>query len=252
MKRPLVFTCIAIFAFCAAILHAEETSPLEFKHYMHKIFDSYNHAEISRLLGKDQIADIHLREMEEAIAMAQQHIPGKNKDGSRLDRKLFLARITQLQSMAADLRGAVKYGSNGLSKTFSKEVFNMCVTCHKEVKLEHLFRIPRQTTLFGEYMHKVSVHLDQARIYEGRKGMGDRFKKQLKLITYYLDLIKTAAPDQGPSGVIVDRERFNRRVEELEVKLNKDIKGGKKIDLEGIKKGLNSLCVTCHEAERIK
>jgi len=152
MKKLLILTYMAISASCAATLYAEETSSVEFKYYMHKIFDSYNHAEISRLLEKYDIADIHLRNMEESIALAQKHIPEKNKDGSKLDKTLFLARITQLQSMAADLRGAVKYGSNELSKTFSRETFNICVTCHEGVKLEYLFRLPQRTTLFGEYM----------------------------------------------------------------------------------------------------
>jgi cytochrome c553 len=255
MKKLLILTSIIICAFCAATLSAEETSSLEFKYYMHKIFDSYNHAEISHSLGKYDIADIHLRNMEESIAQAQKHIPGKNKDGSKLDKKLFLLRITKLQSMAADLRGAVKYKAADLSKSFSRETFNMCVTCHEEVKLEYLFRLPQRTTLFGAYMHKVSDHLDQARIYRDREGLGDRFKKQLKLITYYLDLIKTTSPDQGPSGVIMDRDIFTRRVEELAGKLQKDINdinGKKKIDLEGIRKDLNGLCVACHERERIR
>jgi cytochrome c556 len=184
--------------------------------------------------------------------MAQKQIPTKNKDGSKLDKKLFLVRITQLQSMAADLRGAVKYKSAELSQTFSQEVFNMCTTCHKSVKLKRLLLLPKRTTLFGEYMHKVSDHLDQARMHEGKDGLNKRFKKQLKLITYYLDLLKTSAPDQGPSGVIMDRDKFTRRVEELVKSLQKDINGKKKIDLEGIRKDLNSLCATCHEAERIK
>ena len=128
----------------------------------------------------------------------------------------------------------------------------MCVTCHKGVKLDYLLRLPQRTTLFGEYMHKVSDHLDQARMYRGREGQGDRLKKQLQLIAYYLDLIKTSAPDQGPSGVIVDRDKFAHHVEELEGKLQKDISEKKKIALERVRKDLNGLCATCHEAERIK
>jgi cytochrome c556 len=252
MKKLIILTYIAISALCAATLPAAETSPLEFKYYMHKIFDSYNHAEISHSLGKDDITDIHLRNMEESITLAQRYIPVQDKDGGKLDKELFLGRITKLQSMAADLRGAVKYKSAELSQTFSQEVFNMCTTCHKSVKLKRLLLLPKRTTLFGEYMHNVSVHLDQARMYEGKDRLDKRFKKQLKLITYYLDLIKTSAPDQGPSGVIVDRDRFTRQVEELVESLQKDINGKKKIDLEGIRKDLNGLCVSCHEAEHIK
>lgn len=252
MKKILILTYMAIFCFCAAGSSAAETSPLEFKYYMHKIFDSYNHAEISHSLGKDDITDIHLRNMEEAIAQAPKYMPGKNKDGSKLDKKLFITRISHLQSMTADLRGAVKYGAPELSKTFTHEVFNMCLTCHKSVKLKRLLLLPKRTTLFGEYMHKVSVHLDQARISEGSEGQGDRFKKQLKLITYYLDLLKTSAPDKGPSGVTVDRDKFNRHLEEVVENLQKDINGKKKIDLRNVRKDLNGLCATCHEAERIK
>jgi cytochrome c553 len=193
--------------------------------------------------------------MEESIALAQKYIPEINKDGSKLDKKLFIDRITQLQSMAADLRGAVKYKASELSKSFSQEVFNMCVTCHKEVKLEHLFRLPHRTTLFGEYMHKVSDHLDQARIYRERKDLGDRVEKQLKLITYYIDLIKTTFPDAGPSGVIgviMDREKFIRQIEEVDGKIQKEIINKKKANLKNIRKELNTLCVACHEPERIK
>ncbi len=219
---------------------------------MHKIFDSYNHAEISRSLKKHDIADIHLRHMEESIAQVQKDIPEKNKDGSKLDKTLFIARLTKLQSMTADLRGAVKYGSPELSKFFSKDVLNMCVTCHKGVKLEYLFRLPPRTTLFGEYMHKVSEHLDQAGIYQKNNDLAGRFEKQLKLITYYIDLIKTSSPDAGPSGVIMDREKFISQIEELKSKIQREASNKQKANLEIIRNDLNDLCIVCHEAERIQ
>ena len=252
MKKLLILAFITAYTFFAATVWAGETSSLEFKYYMHKIFDSFNHAKISKSLKNYDIADIHLRDLEESIALAQKYIPEINKDGSKLDKKLFIDRITQLQSMAADLRGAVKYRASELSKSFSQEVFNMCVTCHKGVKLEYLFRMPRRTTLFGEYMHKVSDHLDQARLYRERKDLGDRFEKQLKLINYYIGLIKTTFPDAGPSGVIIDRGKFIRQIEEVEGKMQKEINNKKKANLENVRKELNTLCVACHGPERIK
>ena len=219
---------------------------------MHKIFDSFNHTKISHSLKKFDIADIHFREMEESIALAQKHIPEKNRDGSKLDKKLFMDRITTLQSLAADLRGAVKFRATELSKSFSSEVYNMCITCHEGVKVDYLFSEPQNTTLFGEYMHQMSDHLDQARFYRDRKDVGDRYEKQLKLITYYAELAKTTVPYTDLSGDIKDREKLVRQIEGLEGKIKKEITHKKKVNFGKMRKELNSLCAVCHEKERKK
>lgn len=248
-----VFTLIASRAFAAG--PSKETSSEAFKFYMHRIFDSYSNARVSITLNKRDISDIHLKHMQEAILMVQDHIPAVKKDGTPMDRKAFIERINRMQSMVTDLRAAVKYEEPVMTKALPEEIFNMCVTCHTDAKMEYLFRLPRRTTLFGEYMHRVSDSLDLARIYQEEDGRHGEIEEQIKLMNYYIDLLKDTFPEEGPSGVIMDKDDFNRRVMEIRETgraAEAGLKGNKRVDLESVRESLNGLCVACHEPERIK
>lgn len=255
MRKRYVFLFLTVFALLWAPARAVETSSESFKYYMHQIYDNYSSARVSITLKRSDIADIHLKHMQEAIVMAQRDIPEKKKDGSPLDRKAFIERINRMQSMVTDLRAAVKYYEPTMTKTLPEEIFKVCVACHTEAKLEYLFRLPKRTTLFGEYMHRVSDSLDLARIYQEEGARSKEVGEQLKLIGYYLDLLEEAFPESGPSGVIMDRNDFNRRIKEIREEsaaAASAVKEKKAADLESLRMGLNGLCVACHEPERIK
>ncbi len=219
---------------------------------MHRIFDSYNHARISYTLKKPELTDIHLRHMKESMAMAQKNIPEKDRKGHAIDKAKFMAKVATLQSTISDLRGAVKYEAPLLAELFAADIFNICVACHAEMKFDTLFQIPRHMTLYGEYMHKVSEHVDLARMDKESEAGIKQQKQHIKLLSYYLDLLRTAIPAEGPSGVILDKDAFDRQIQDIQGQLKEIAKSEKRANMEPIRETLNGLCVTCHEPERIR
>ena len=221
------------------------TTSTGFKYQMHQIFDSYNHARISISLEKLDIADLYLKDMLEAISNAKELAPEKEQ-GRILDT------FGKLQEVIAELRAAMKRGDRLTTKIYSMDMFNGCVACHTKSNLDYLFKVPKRASIFGEYMHKVSDHLDLARIIMEDEGNDESVKKHIKLMIYYLDLLKSVFPEEGPSGVILDKKDFSERIGKVRKGLEKYAKGKKLPDLESARTSLNGLCVVCHEAERIK
>ncbi len=252
MKNTTVLLFVIAYAFGSTHSWADDTSSDNIKYHMHKLFDSYHHAQISFTLKEYEITDIHIRHMKESIASAQKHIPKYDKAGAEIDMVLFTDRIARLQNMASDFRDAVKYGTPRLAGLFAQDIFDVCVTCHKELKFDHLFSVPGYTTLFGEYMHKVYEHIVLARLAEKKPDGDQKVRRHAHLIDYYLGLLRTSLPGEGPSGVIMDNEAFDSRIAEMRESLRRHVKGGKGIDLDYIRTSLNSFCVACHEPERIK
>lgn len=255
MKKRKIMLFLSVFTLLAPHALARDTSSESFKFYMHRIYDNYSNARISITLKRRDITDIHLQHMQEAIHMVQSHIPEVKKDGSPLDRKVFVERINRMQSMVTDLRAAVKYEEPVMTRALPEEIFKMCVTCHTDARMDYLFRLPGRTSLFGEYMHRVSDSLDLARIYMEEGGHAGEAADELKLVDYYIGLLEEAFPDAGPSGVVMDRGEFNSRVKAIRDKGNaaiSELKVKKRADLEALRTGLNGLCVACHEPERIK
>jgi len=239
----LAISCIFIFPFG---VRAEKISTsTDFKHQMHRIFDSYNNASISISLEKLDIADIYLEEMLDAISVAKENAP---EEGHRR----IIGTFAKLQDVIKELRAAMKRGDRLTTSIYSKDMLNACVVCHKASNLDYLFKAPRRTSIFGEYMHKVSEHLDLARIAMEDEGDDQKVKKHIKLIVYYLDLLKPVFPEEGPSGLILDKKDFSERIAEVRKGLDRHGKGKKLPDLESARTSLNGLCVACHEPERIK
>jgi cytochrome c553 len=247
MKKTtfLLLAISYIFIFSFEVRAAKITTSTGFKYQMHQIFDSYNHARISISLEKLDIADLHLEDMLEAINNAKEFAP-KKEHGRILDT------FGKLQEVIAELRAAMKRGDRLTTKIYSMEMLNGCVTCHTKSKLDYLFKFPRRTSIFGEYMHKVSEHLDLARITMEYEGDDKSVRKHIKLMIYYLDLLKAVFPEEGPSGIILDQKDFSERIGEVRKGLDRYAKGKKLPDLESARTSLNGLCVVCHEPERIK
>lgn len=254
MNKKIIILSFLSLVLLISLTEAREPSANRFQYYMHRIFDSYVHSRTSFTLKEYEISDIHLKNMQEAIIEAKKYMPVRNKDGTPIDRKLFLERIDQLQNTLLYLRTAVRIGDVEVSKRLGEDVFDLCATCHKEVKVSYMFRFPQRTTIFGEYMHKIADHMDLARIYTEENIPGEA-EVQIKLIDYYLGLLEEVFPEEGPSGIIMDRERFNSRLEEaqsLTKEVQKALRVKGTVDLEGYRKKLNGLCVACHEPERLK
>ncbi len=247
MKKTsfLLLAISYIFIFSSELRAEKITTSVDFKQQMHRIFDSYNNVNISINLEKLDIADIYLEEMLEAISAAKENAP---EEGHRR----IIVTFTKLQDVIKNLRAAMKRGDRLTTKIYSMDMFKACVTCHKASRLDYLFKAPGRTSIFGEYMHKLSEHLDLARIAMEDEGDDKKVKKHIKLIIYYLDLLKPTFPEEGPSGVILDKKDFIKRIAEVRKGLDRDRKGTKLPDLESTRVSLNGLCVVCHEAERIK
>lgn len=251
MTKKIILCCTFILCFLAGSLRAEETTHYLFRHNMHQIFDNFKNAQISVKLKKYDIADIYLKHMQENIAEASKYMPEKNKDNAKLDKEQFRYRLDQLNLNVSALRGsATKWGELKDTTQLSQDIFNSCVGCHKESRLKHLFKGTPMSSLFGDYMHMVSHHMELAVI-----STGPEVDENLMLISYYMDLLKETIPGAGPSGIVMDRKDFDNRlkgIRDINEDMLKKAKDKKPIDMDAFRKSLNSFCVICHEPERIK
>jgi cytochrome c553 len=248
MKKLMTITLVAICFFTAVYSWAAASSSNTFKFHMHRIFDSYNNARISFSLGKFEITNIYLKHLQESIDSAKKYMPDKNRDGTKLDKELFTKRMEKLRKDASSLKfiNEVKYRDPLLTGFLSRDISNMCVTCHKEVKKDPLLTLPKRTTLFGEYMHKAAENLDLALAMSEDESLSDKAQEHFQLVNYYIGLLAPIFPESGPSGVIMDKELFQKRLAEIKKSLKKE---GKTLTTTGLKqsiKSINELCVTCH------
>ncbi len=248
MKRLMTITLVTICFFTAVYSWAAASSSNTFKFHMHQIFDSYNNARISFSLRKFDITNIYLKHLQESIDSAKKHMPDKNRDGTKLDKELFTKRMEKLKKDVSSLKfiNEVKYRDPLLTEFLSKDISNMCVTCHKEVKKDPLLKLPKRTTLFGEYMHKAAENLDLALAMSEDESLSDKAQEHFQLVNYYIGLLAPIFPESGPSGVIMDKELFQKRLAEIKKSLKKEGKTLTTADLKQSIKSINDLCVTCH------
>lgn len=241
----------------AATASGREDTPFAFKNRMHQLFYGYSHAWISLDMKRIDITDIHLKQAQSAIDELPEFLPRYRMDGTEFDRKLFLKRLDELRDAITSLRAAAQTAGAGEWKRISGGIFRMCVACHEEAKMDYLFRFPRGTrVLFQDYMHRVTENFDLLEFYleEGEAGSEDA-EDHLKLIGYYLELLKSAFPDAGPSGVIMDRDAAVARIKRLEAlsgRMLDDVTKKRPVAVEDFRTTLNGFCVACHEPERIK
>lgn len=234
----------------------KETSSYLFKYHMHQLFDSFNQASLSASIKKFEITDIYLRNILENINEARNYLPEVNKEGGKIDKDRLNQRLNDLSKRVSDLRTAIIAGDAEGIKHIPQDVQNACASCHKEeAKLTYLFKAPRQPSIFAQYMHKVSDHMDIARAYMEEGGRPEDVEENIKLIGYYIELLEDTFPEAGPSGVIMDKDNFKSRVKEIKGINNdmlKNVKERKPTGIESLRHSLNSLCIACHEPERLK
>ena len=260
MKNKLISLLIVIvLIFLSTITLASDTDEGPwvdyYGHYMHEIFETFTNARLSATLKQYDIADIHLKQMQENIKQAEHYIPPMTKGSTKIDKELTVKRLEHLNNQVSDLRTAIKERESEFAKNLSGEIFNMCTSCHTQERLNYLFKVTGRRTIFGTYMHEISEHFDLARMNMTEKKDTGKVNDELDMINFYLGLLADTAPDYGPSGVIMDRDTFIRRLKEAQEATNvvqKNLRGKKSIDFGKYKKDINGFCVLCHEPDRIK
>jgi len=248
MKKFMAITLAAICFFTAAYSWADASSSSTFKFHMHRIFDSYNNAKISFSLRKFDIANIYLKHLQESINSAEMHLPDKNRDGTKLNKALFTKRMEKLKKDVSSLKfiNEAEYRDPLLTEFLSRDISNMCVTCHKEVRKDPFLKLPQRTTLFGEFMHKAAENLDLALAMSEDESLSDKAQEHFQLVNYYIGLLEPIFPQSGPSGATMDKELFQKQLAEIKKNLKKGDKPLTTADLKQSIKSISVLCASCH------
>ena len=252
-KIYLFSTFVMLTFFTVALCFAEnQRTRFIFKDYMHEMSLNFKHARRSMGLNKYPIAAIHLKHMQEIIKKLPGAAPQYNMDGTQLNRKNFEGRLIKLNEALVHLREALRKNDTRGKEKLPKQVFNICMGCHDEAKVKYLFGLTGLTPTFKEYMHSIDKSYKRAVSFQKKNDFANT-NDYLKLINYYLPLLKDSFPDKGPSGIIMDRNRLIQIIRKVEIFIEQmDVREKKSIDLGLLRKRLNEICIACHEPERIK
>ena len=252
--RYVALAITLLFLFPSSALTDEPISSLRFRVNMHEIFKNYRGIYISTKDGVPVATTAHVHLMRDHIKNIYTLIPEKNAEGGPIDKIAFAARLDSLGAALDGLEKALLKGDTEKINKFPKTIFSICVGCHTEAKLKYMFRLPRGQKLLGEYMHSVAENYEMAEIYH-ESGETEETKIHLLIVNEYLGLINMVFPDRGPTGVIMDRNRLKKQITEVERSnelLLTDIQSGKMVNFDSVKKSLNTICVACHEPDKIK
>lgn len=254
MKKSLVVTLLLLCGASSLAWGKEPLSEFRFRYSMHQMYKDYRSAYLGIQEKNMLVADIHLKRLLERLP----HLPSVAPErgvGHAPDKERFRENLGKLERAATALRSALKKESAASLENLTRDLLGACVGCHSEAKLTYLFRQPGGRSLFAEYMHEISENIQIAEIYlqtgEGRTEAGDC----IAIAGQYLRLLKNVLPEKGVSGVVMDKEGFLKevtRTEGLTALVQEDIAAGKPADFQMVKKSLNTLCVACHEPDRIR
>jgi len=256
MKKRIFLLLMFFLISLNGAMAAEMTPSFAFKYHLHNLFERYSNLRKSANLKQYDEMNKHLKNMAKSVSEIRNSIPKKNTDGTKFDRKTFIVSIDKLNNTIQDLMMASSKGELNETKLFTKDILNVCVGCHTEVRLKYLFDLTGTRTLFAEYMHDLADHIDIAKINVESGNNPKKVVENIRLINYYLGLLEDDNfPEKGPSGVILDKNAFNQRLKETKAIGEEILKKGDDIKMAAFndfKKSLNGLCVTCHEPERLK
>lgn len=256
MKKRIFLLLMFFLISSNGAMAAEMTPSFAFKYHLHNLFESYSNLRKSANLKQYDEMNKHLKNMAKSVGEIRNSIPKKNTDGTKSDRKTFIVSIDKLNNTIQDLMMASSKGELNETKLFTKEILNVCVGCHTEMRLKYLFDLTGTRTLFAEYMHDLADHIDIAKINVESGDNPEKVVENIRLINYYLGLLEDDNfPEKGPSGVILDKNAFNQRLKETKAIGEEMLKKGDAIKMAAFndfKKSLNGLCVNCHEPERMK
>ncbi len=253
MKKALLALSLVVLS-TTVVFGNEAISTYRFKHYMHEIFKNYRNTNISIDRHEYDLAEIHTKHFLENISKIPEFTKDLAADGVKLDQAVLMARLDGLRGDIANLRKAIKAKETEKIKKLQPGVLQACIGCHTEANLKWLFRLPMAANLFEDYMHEISVNIAVAeQLVESNEPA--KAEDYVKIANQYLALLKTVAPYEGPTGVILDRNRYLtelRNAEGFMLLTLDNFKEKKPIDLKPLKKPLNNVCVACHEPAMIK
>jgi hypothetical protein len=252
--RKLVFLLVSSLFMTIPAYSSETGSPAVFRSYMHEIYKSYRNALFSAQTLNFDMAEIHLKHLQDYIQEVPRHVPDAVENGAKLDKAAFLKRLGEFDKKISKLRKTVNRVDISAIEQLQSDIFIVCADCHKQSKLPYLFRFAEHKTVFEEYMHGIRNNFRMARNYL-EKGDALKAEDSLKIVNQYLSLLKDVYPEKGPSGVVMDRGRLDREIKAtqgLSELIQSDLHEKQTGDFDLLKKQLNDICGACHEPERIK
>lgn len=256
MKKRIFLLLMFFLISLNGAMAAEMTPSFAFKYHLHNLFESYSKLRKSANLKQYDEMNKHLKNMAKSVDEIRNFIPKKNTNGTHFDRKKFIDSIDKLNNTIQDLMVASGKGELNETKLFTKDMLNVCVGCHTEVRLKYLFDLTGTRALFAEYIHDLADYIDIAKINVESGNNPEKVAENIRLINYYLGLLEDDDfPEKDPSGVILDKNAFNQHLIETKLIGEEILKKGvdiKMADFNVFKKSLNGLCVNCHEPERMK
>lgn len=253
--RKALFVLSILFLFSVVANAADKKtagtiSADRYKHYMHEIFKNYRNMNISLDMRDYDLTSIHLKH----LLGNMEQIPGLFKDleadGVKIDQQAFSARLEVLRKNVLALQDALKARSETRIKKTPIDIFNSCLGCHKEARLKWMFRLPMSSSnVLVDYMHEVADNMKQVDtlLWEGDPTEAGDY---LKIADQYLFLLKNMNRYDGPSGVVLDKNRLLEEIKEAEgigLLLQDDIKEKNSADVEPMKKHINNVCMACHK-----
>lgn len=257
MKKIVIFLLIILSASLYSLVPisaSTDASSNIFRHYMREIMKNYRNVYLSVKEKRYDLTELHLNRIEEYIERVPTVMPASKSDGSKLDRAKFEGGLEKLSKTIEKFRIAYRKEDLESIDDIPREMFNICVECHKDSRLEKMFTVGMRSTIFSEYMHEIKEHYDVALIY-AESGDMVFATEPLKIIDEYLSRLKDIFPDEGKTGVVMDRGRIEREIDiargyNKSVQVN--LREGRPIDFSLLKKSINGICIACHEPEKIK
>jgi hypothetical protein len=221
---------------------------------MREIMENYRNVYLSVKEKRYDLTELHLNRIEEYIGRVPAVMPVTKKDGSKLDSAKFQGRLDNLSKTIEKFRTAYRKEDLESINDIPREMFNICMECHKDSRVKKMITIEMRTTLFSEYMHEIREHYDIAFIY-AESGEAKMVTEPLKIINEYLGRLKNVFPDEGKTGVVMDRGRIVREIDTV-IDYNKSVqmslREGRSADFSLLKRSINGICISCHEPEKIK
>ena len=254
MRRLIFLLTFPLLLTISVTALATQPPPFRFQYYMHEIFQNYRNMRLAIESDRYDVAKVHLRHMVMNVDDVYQVIPATKADGKTLDKKQVKKDLMTLKKNSRLLQRALEAKNPRKVAEVANDVMNTCAGCHMKARLDFLFRIRGEETLFADYMHQISENYKLAEFYLD-SGMSDRAVDYLTVTGHLLSLLTDVLPEESSSGVILDKAGFIksiRKAEGINELALENISRDKRGNIAPLLQELNDICVACHEPEKIK
>ena len=106
-------------------------------HYMHEVYEHYTVA--GEMVQKDKIREalVHIKALDYYVKVIPDVIPAQNKDGSPIDKQLFLENAKDLKVFSTSVKKELESESwkGGKPLPPPDVVTKTCGLCHKNIKI---------------------------------------------------------------------------------------------------------------------